>query len=234
MSSSTIRTTIRPGEGTVAELARQQQQMLANRGSLAEGFGSRHVEELRADGIEAAEELGDLLGRLDAAAGQAGRRELSKTREVLGRASASGAIEEARDAVEHLEAESLRRWTDQTERELLLDEVAARAGVRIKEGTRLMQADGRLTASVEIPEHGTVPLILSGGHSAGNARGSAMLWRTVDSDIRGDGTQEGACKAQREAVDSVAEKMGHQMTVEDGVGERESLPRPHQVRRGAK
>jgi hypothetical protein len=55
----------------------------------------------------------------------------------------------------------------------------------------------------------------------------------VDSDIRGDGTQEGACKAQRKAIDAVAEKLGDQMIVEDDEAEREPAPHPHQVSRGA-
>jgi hypothetical protein len=233
MSSSTIRTTIRPGQRTVEQLAARRQQMLAARGSLADQFAAERAEQLGEEGVEAAEELGGLLGRLDAAADQAGRRELSKTLEVLDEATAGGSIEEAREAVERLEAESMRGWADRTERELLLDELAERAGVRIKEGTKQMQADGRLTASVEIPEHGTVPLSLSGGRSAGNPDGSAALWRAVDSDIRGDGTQEGACKAQHKAIDAVAEKLGDQMTVEDDEAEREPAPHPHQVSRGA-
>jgi hypothetical protein len=234
MSSSTIRTTIRPGQRTLEQLAAEQQSVLANRGTLAEQFTGKRTAELTARGLEKAEELGGLLGRLDAAAPIAGARELSKTRSVLEQAEKGGSLEDARQAIEKLEAESIRSWSDRKERELLLEELADRAGVRVKKGTRQLQADGRLTASVEIPGHGTVPVSISGSRSAGDGDGSAALWRTVESDISGDGTQEGACRAQREAIESVKEKMGDQMSIADSEEAREPAPQPHRVSRGAR
>jgi hypothetical protein len=215
-------------------LAARREEMVNVRETLGEQLAGERTEELKTEGIEAAVELGGLLGRLDATAELAGRRALSKTRAVLERATEDGSLEEAREAVETLEAESLRGWADRTEREYLLEEIAERAGLRIKEGTKQVHADGRLTASVEIPDRGTMPLAISGGPSAGNPAGASVLWRAVESDIKGDGTQDGACRAQREAVEFVAERYGEEMIVEADDGAQEPTTQPHQVSRGAR
>jgi hypothetical protein len=233
MSSSTIPTKVEPGQRTTERLAAYRERMLADRGTIAEGFTGERTEELRARGVEDAETLGGLRARLDAAAPIASPRQLAKTRSVLDRAEEDGSIEEARAAIDGLEVESLDSWADRTERGLLLEELAERAGVHIKPGSVRLEDDGRLTASVEIPGEGTSPVVVVGSRAAGDESGTSILWQVSRSDIRGDGTQEGDCATQEEAIRKVVRSFGDGMTQTDGKEAREPNVEPSHVTRRA-
>jgi hypothetical protein len=233
MSASTIRTRVRPGEETLRRLAQQRSCMLADRAALAETLAPQRIAELESRGVESAAEFGELRARCDALAPVASVRELEQARTVLTEAERAGSVEEARSAVARIEEESTERFSDRTERELVLEEVVKKTGVKIKQGSQHWQSDGRLTVSTEVSGEQSIPLVVTGSQATGGA-GSVLAWQTSRSDIRGDGTEEGACAAQHDVVAGIVDRYGEGMTLEEPGSAAAAAERPHHVTREAR
>ena len=135
MSASTIRTPVRPGETALRKLAARRDRMVTDRSTLAASLVPERLADLQARGIEDAEPLAELASRCDALSGTTTLMELEKAHAALERAGESGSLEDARAAVESLEQLANQRWTSSTERELVLDEVVERTGVRFSAGS---------------------------------------------------------------------------------------------------
>jgi len=232
MSASTIRTPVRPGETALRKLAARRSRMLADRSTLAESLAPQRLADLQGCGVTDAEPLAELTSRCDALAGAATLIELEKTRSALEQAGEGGSLEGARAAVESLEELATRRWNSSTERELVLDEVVERTGVRFSEGSERWESDDRSTALAQLPGgRGAVPISLAAS-GEGDGAEATLLWHVARSNVRGDGTAGGDCDAQLRAVEAVAEEFGEGMRVEaEGAGAAAAEPPRHVTRR---
>jgi len=186
--------------------------MLAERGEVVDTLAPERIAELRDRGVEDATDLGRLAARCEAAARAASGRRVDQARAAVARASDGGSIEEAEAAVKNLERDSVRRWTDRTECELALVEVAERTAVELTPGSTRWESDGRLVATTQISADESLPVVVASGGATGEV---ALLWQTSRSTIRGDGTQEGECDSQHAAVARIAAEFGEGMALEE-------------------
>ena len=231
MSASTIRTPVRPGETALRKLAARRERMLADRSTLAESLAPTRLADLQARGIADAEPLAELASRCDALSGATTLMELEKTRSTLEQVGEGGSLEDAQAAVESLEERATQRWISSTERELVLDEVVERTGVRFSAGSERWESDDRSTALAQLPDGRSVPVSLAAS-GRGDGAEAMLLWHVSRSNVRGDGTAGGDCDAQLRAVESVADEFGEGMRVEaDSSAAAAAEPPRHVTRR---
>lgn len=219
MSASTIRTTIRLGEATMRELAARREELSSEQRVIAGQLSRRWQEEYQRQGIQGATHLAELVSRCEALEQLSARhrsfaevisaQQLTQTRELLSAAAQkTGYDPQLASQVEKLEQRAFDRWGSREASSRALDLIADTQAAAIEHGSRRWEPDGRMVGTVAFNEGGRMEVAVR----ADKTEATKADWDAAGSDIRGDGTQEDACRQQRAKVDSVAQEID--MTIE--------------------
>ncbi len=218
MSASTVRATVRLGEGALRELRAAEQKMQASRAEAAHGGVARRTEEYAQLGVSDAVGFGKLAARCDALSQQLPVAELERAQAALATDAAEGALGAAAARIDDLERSADLAYTTSASQQAVIDAIVDRTGAMFDAHSGSEGASRIGTLRFEGGER--MPLTIHADPASPEGKHGAeqrLVFHTANSDIDDRVTASGrqsACERQHAYVRRIAAEFGAEMAIE--------------------